>query len=62
MCSKEHNTQTIGKLVSYFSNALFSLLLMSRHLGMDEFIIFFMMTTNMTSLLAISLDVHVFTL
>jgi hypothetical protein len=28
-------------LESYFSNALFSLMLMSGHLGMDEFIVFF---------------------
>jgi len=35
---------------------------MFRHLGMDEFTIFFLMTTNMMSLLTISVDVHVSTL
>jgi hypothetical protein len=35
---------------------------MSRHLGMDEFTIFFLMIIDMMSLLAISLDVHMFIL
>jgi len=39
--SNYHNTTKIGRLGSYFSSALFSLLLMSPHLGMDEFTIFF---------------------
>jgi ABC-type sugar transport system permease subunit len=45
-----------------FSNALFSMLLMSCHSGMDKFTNIFLMTTDMMSLLAISLDIHVSTL
>jgi hypothetical protein len=41
---------------------LFSPLLMSPHMGMDEFTIFFHMTKDMMWLLEISLDVHVSTL
>jgi hypothetical protein len=57
-----HWARTNGKLASYFSNALFSLMLMSGELGRDEFIVIFLMTNDMTSLLEISLDVHIYTL
>jgi hypothetical protein len=46
----------------FTSPLLFSPLLMSHHLGMDEFTIFFLMTNDIMSLLEISLDVNVFTL
>jgi len=62
LSSNYHNTLTIGRLASYFSNALFSPLLMFHHLGMDEFIVLFMMTNEMTSQLEISLIVHAFIL
>jgi hypothetical protein len=58
----QNNTPTIGRLASYLPNALFSLLLMSPHLGMDKFIVLFQMTKDTMWPLEISLDVHVFTL
>ncbi len=61
--SKWHsNKPTIGRLTFYLPNALFSPLLMSLQLGMEEFIVFFQMTKNMMWLLEISLDIHVFIL
>jgi hypothetical protein len=48
---------TIGRLAFYFSNAFPFLLLMSHHLGLDEFIIFILIINNMMWLLEISLDV-----
>ncbi len=57
-----HCTPTNEKLASYFSNALFSLMSLSGDLGMDKFIVIFLMTNDMMSFLEISLDVHIYIL